>query len=190
MKDSNNLKFKFWFSQVFGTLLFIVGLISCYQGALKELPWLGMLVVGVVLISDLLLNRRALISRLKLIAIIGTMGFLLETAMILSSVYSIQHSGWLFTDKIIPIWMFALWLNFGIRVPAYLIFFRGRHITNVIIGLAFALMIFSSASHLGLVRLNYGMISMVIIATGWGILIPIIYLIADKLFPVLSLTKS
>lgn len=183
--ENSKVVMKFWLFQILGTIVFIIGVFACYQGALKQLPWVGLLVVGIIMVSDLIINRKQIASKLKLIVVVGVAGFLIETLMIALRVYSVSPtSKWLLSPPLVPVWILALWLNFGIRVPAYLPFFRGKHLINIFVGFAFAFLIFNSASSLQLVTLNFSFWSIIICGIAWAILIPIIYMVANKLFPI------
>jgi hypothetical protein len=175
---------KFWLFQILGTMIFMIGVFACYQGALVQMPWVGLLVVGVILVIDLLINRKQVASKLKLVALVGLAGFLIETLMIAIHVYSVSPtSKWLLSPPWVPVWILALWLNFGIRVPAYLPFFRGKHLINILVGFVFAFFIFNSASNLHLINLNFSFWSIIICGIAWAILVPLIYIVANQLFP-------
>lgn len=175
---------QFWLFQILGTIVFMIGVFASYLGAQRQLPWIGLLVVGIIMVSDMIINRKQIVSKLKLIAFVGVAGFLIETLMIALSVYSVAPSSmWLLSSPFVPVWIIALWLNFGIRVPAYLPFFRGKHFINAFVGFAFAFLIFSSASNLQLVILNFSFWSIIICGIVWAILVPVIYIVANKLFP-------
>lgn len=182
--ENSKLMTKFWLFQILGTMIFMIGVFACYQGALAQMPWVGLLVVGVILVIDLLINRKQVASKLKLIALVGLAGFLIETLMIAIHVYSVSPtSKWLLSPPWVPVWILALWLNFGIRVPAYLPFFRGKHLINILVGFVFAFFIFNSASSLHLINLNFSFWSIIICGTAWAILVPLIYIVANQLFP-------
>jgi len=187
----NNDRLKFLFNQLLGAVIFMAGVTACYQGAIRHHPWFGPLVVGIIILFDLFTHPQLAGSKLKLLAAVGLLGFITETLLILLRVYSVgPETRWLLPEPLVPLWILALWLNFGIRVPAYIPFFRGRHIINAVTGFVFALIIFSSASAMGLVGLTHKTTSMIICALAWSAIIPVIYLLAGKLFQLKTNTNT
>ena len=183
----NNLKFKFWFNQIIGTLLFMAGVFACYIGALQQRPWLGMVVVFVILGIDLFQHKQLIVPKLKLVAVVTIAAALIETLLILTSVYSVApFSRLLNFQSIVPIWILALWINFSVRVISYLVFTRGKHLINALLGIIFAILIFRSGHRFGLIELNHGIYSLIIVALAWGIFVPFIYIYANRLFPVIK----
>jgi len=105
----------------------------------------------------------------------------------LTSVYSVNPTSRLLdVQYIVPIWILALWVNFSVRVISYLVFTRGRHVINALLGIVFALLIFRSGQRLGLVELHHGIYSLLIIAWAWGVFVPFIYMYANRLFPIIK----
>jgi len=183
-------KLKMMINQIIGGIVFMIGIIASYQGALNQKPWLGPLVVLIIIAYDLLAFRKLLLPKLKLLAAVAILGILTESILIITSVYSVElTTRWLVASPFSPLWILALWLNFGIRVPSYLLFLRGKHIVNAITGFVFAILIFRSANALGLLSLNNGTVSLIICAIAWGIVIPIVYIVAAKIF-ILPTTKK
>ena len=183
----NKMKLKFWLNQVIGILLFMIGVFACYIGVLQQIPWLGMGVVFVILLIDLFQHKQLIMQKLKLVVVVIIAAALIETLLILTSVYSVNPSTRLFGFQfIVPLWILALWINFSIRVISYLVFTRGKHLINALLGLIFAILIFRSGHRLGLVELNHGIYSLLIVALAWGIFVPFIYIYANRLFPILK----
>lgn len=165
----------------------MAGVFACYIGALQQKPWLGIVVVFVILLLDLLQHKQLIIQKLKLVAVVTIAAAFIETLLILTSVYSVTPTSRLLnTQLIVPIWILALWINFSVRVISYLVFTRGKHLINGLLGVIFAILIFRSGHRFGLVELNYGIYSLIIIALAWGIFVPFIYIYANRLFPVLK----
>lgn len=178
-QSTDNRK-KYILKQVFNTVLFLIGVISCYQGALRNIPWLGFLVVLVIGFIHFIPAKQK-IQELKLIGILLVLSFILETILISTGVYAIEaNTRIIFPTTLISLWIFSLWLNFIFRVKDYLDFMNHKPILAFIVGAVFAFLIFNSASRMGLVFLNFGKMSLLICALAWGIYLPIIFYIADK----------
>jgi len=183
----NKVNLKFWLNQIIGTFLFMIGIFASYIGALQQIPWLGMAVVLVILLIDLFQDKQLILQKLKLVGAVTIAAALIESLLILTSVYSVNPSSRLFGFQyIVPIWILALWINFSDRVISYLVFTRGRHVINALLGIVFAILIFRSGQRLGLVELHYGIYSLIIIALAWGVFVPFIYIYTDRLFPIIK----
>ncbi|MCE5205614.1 MAG: DUF2878 domain-containing protein [Porphyromonadaceae bacterium] len=180
----NRANLAFWLNQIIGTLTFMIGVVACYFGALQQMPWLGMAVVMLVVLIDLLQNKKLIRNKIKLVVIVTLAAAVVETLLIVTSVYFVNPSSRLFDFQfVLPIWILALWVNFSIRIVSYLVFTRGKHLVNALLGIVFAVLIFRSAERFGLVELTYGVYSLAIIAAAWGVFVPFIYIFANRLFP-------
>lgn len=175
-------KLKMIINQIIGMVVFMIGIFATYQGALNQKPWLGPLIVMLIIIYDLLSHRKNIIARLKFLFLVAFIGMLTESLLIIFSVYSVEpNTRWLINAPFAPLWILALWLNFGTRLPSYLSFLNGKHILNAISGFVFAILIFHSAKSMGIITFQQGTLSLLICAIAWAIIIPIIYIIAAKL---------
>lgn len=181
----NRVNRLFWRKQILGTLLFMIGIMASYIGALQQLPWLGMAVVFFILLIDLFNDKQLILQKLKLVGGVTIAAALIESLLLLTSVYSVNPSSRLFDFQfIVPLWILALWVNFSDRVISYLVFTRGRHVINALLGVVFAVLIFRSGQRFGLVELHHGIYSLLIIASAWGLFVPFIYIYANRLFPI------
>lgn len=180
----NNANLAFWVNQFTGTLTFMIGVVACYFGALQQMPWLGMAVVLLIILIDLLQDKKLITKKIKLVVLVTLAAAVMETLLIVASVYSVNPSSRLLDLQfLLPIWILALWVNFSVRIISYLVFTRGKHFVNALLGIVFAVLIFRSAERFGLVELTHGVYSLVIIAAAWGVFVPFIYMYANRLFP-------
>lgn len=179
----NNANLAFWVNQITGTLTFMIGVVACYFGALQQMPWLGMAVVLLIILIDLLQDKKLITKKIKLVVLVTLAAAVMETLLIVASVYSVNPSSRLLDLQfLLPIWILALWVNFSVRIISYLVFTRGKHFVNALLGIVFAVLIFRSAERFGLVELTHGVYSLVIIAAAWGVFVPFIYMYANRLF--------
>lgn len=179
----NNANLAFWVNQITGTLTFMIGVVACYFGALQQMPWLGMAVVLLIILIDLLQDKKLITKKIKLVVLVTLAAAVMETLLIIASVYSVNPSSRLLDLQfLLPIWILALWVNFSVRIISYLVFTRGKHFVNALLGIVFAVLIFRSAERFGLVELTHGVYSLVIIAAAWGVFVPFIYMYANRLF--------
>lgn len=180
----NRANLSFWLNQITGTLTFMIGVAACYFGALQQMPWLGMAVVLLIILIDLFQNKKLVRNKIKLVVVVTLAAAVIETLLIVTSVYSVNPSSRLLgLQFVLPIWILALWVNFSIRIISYLVFTRGKHLVNALLGIVFAVLIFRSAERFGLVVFTHGIYSLAMIAAAWGVFVPFIYIFANRLFP-------
>ena len=102
---------------------------GCVLGAANGMSWLGPLLVMTTVplqVHYLTVNRKA---EYMFVLFSGFGGFSLETFMILGGVYIPIGDG-----KISPLWMTALWFNFGPLVSLSLSFLKGKYWLAALIG--------------------------------------------------------
>ena len=152
---------------------------SCVMGAGKNLGWLGPLLVLITLplqIHLLTENHRAEI----LFAIIcGISGSLLETLMIVFSVYTPVDQGW---GQICPPWMAALWFNFSMLVSISLAWLKDRYFLSALLGGIFGPIAYWGGEKLGALRVAATFSSgYLILAVMWALALPLLVYLHDSL---------
>ena len=119
---------------------------ACVMGAAKNLGWLGPLLVLITVplqINLLTENHRA---EFIFVVICGFSGFILETLMILGSVYAPVSQEWGF---ICPPWMAALWFNFALLVSISLSWLKGKYLLAALLGGLFGPVAYWGGEQLG-----------------------------------------
>jgi len=112
-------------------IIFQVCWFACVIGAAKNLGWLGPLLVFITVplqIHLLTENHRA---EIFFAIICGISGSLLETLMIVASVYTPVDQVW---GQVCPPWMAALWFNFALLVSISLAWLKGKYTAAAILG--------------------------------------------------------
>ena len=66
-REGNRLIGDIWLNQITGTLTFMIGVVACYFGALQQMPWLGMAVVLLIILIDLLQDKKRIRNKIKLV---------------------------------------------------------------------------------------------------------------------------
>jgi hypothetical protein len=152
---------------------------ACVMGAAKNLAWLGPLLVIITLplqIHHLTENHRAEI----LFAIIcGISGSLLETLMIVASVYAPVDQRW---GQISPPWMAALWFNFAMLVSISLTWLKGKYVTAALLGGLAGPVAYWGGEKLGALRVAEAFSTgYVILAVMWGLALPLLVYLHERL---------
>lgn len=102
---------------------------GCVLGAANDMGWLGPVLVLITVplqVHYLAVNRRV---EYIFVLLGGTGGFVLETLMIRGGVYVPIGGG-----SIAPLWMTALWLNFGPLVSLSLSWLKGKYWLAAVLG--------------------------------------------------------
>lgn len=161
--------------------MFLLGVICSYQGALREIGWLGPLVVTLIVLIEVFRSKERTRPKIFVVLFVGITGFTMETVLIAMNVYSVAGSSrWILPTPLAPLWIVALWINYAVRVPALVTMLRRRHMFNFIKGFVFAALIFTSASNMALIQLTWGRLTIGIIGLLWGVFIITIYMFADR----------
>ncbi len=168
---------------VISTVAFIITSIACYQGAMRGMPWLGMVMFAIELaiLMPFIIGKQ---QRLLLALAIGAIGLVLDTILIVAGVYFVEDTArWILPAPICSEWVLALWLNFGLVMPNYLTIMKGRHILAAVLGFLYAFMVYGGAAKNGIIALpKYGMTGVIIIAITWAVLMPLMYIYVGKLY--------
>ena len=90
-------------------VLFQVGWFACVLGAANNKPWLGVLVVLIVVIWHLKQAKTAK-PELILLTIALAMGAIFDQLMLSSQLLTYQATGW--SAYLVPVWILALWAVF------------------------------------------------------------------------------
>ncbi|OGW36633.1 MAG: hypothetical protein A2Y97_13795 [Nitrospirae bacterium RBG_13_39_12] len=165
------------------TIGFIATSISCYQGALRGMPWLGLAVFTLLMVIFLPFTDMKK-ERILLTIIVGVIGFLLDSILILFDIYTVNiDTRWLLPASLCPEWILALWLNFGFMLYIYWLILRRSYVVSGVIGIIFAFIIYGNAHWNGLLKLHRpALVSILIIAVIWAVLIPVLTMFAIKFF--------
>jgi hypothetical protein len=170
-------------TQVVSVVLFIAGVVACYQGALHGAPWFGPTVVLALLVLALITTRRK-VDVLKLALVVGVVGFALESTLIALGVYSAaETTRWVLPAPLCPMWLLALWVNFAVKMPSSLALVRGRPIAVAVTGAVLAVLIFASARRVGVVVFGRPVLGIGVIALLWAAITPALFCLAGRWFP-------
>jgi hypothetical protein len=160
-------------------LMFYLGWFACVVGAARGLPWAGPLVVAALLVIHLQFtpSRR---REARLIALVGLLGFGVDTLQASAGFYSFADAGaaaWL-----CPPWMVALWLIFATTLNRSMGWLSGRPVLAAILGGVFGPLSYLAGARLGAIELNPDpLYAFSGIAVAWSIALPATFLLARSL---------
>jgi hypothetical protein len=165
------------------TAAFVAISIASYQGGMHGHSWIGIFVFA-VLASLLLIATDEKKERLILTGITAIAGFVLDSVLIMASVYKpLINSGPAIPEYLCPLWILALWLSFGYMLHIY----RQTLTRNIFIapttGPIYALMIYGGANHNKLIKLHDpAWQNLFVIALAWMILMPILLRVSNWIY--------
>lgn len=164
------------------TLVFFLGVFACYWGAINNMLWFGPTVVALIAVLRLTLSSEKR-SDIKIILLVSGLGVLIETILIFTGVYTPDSSRVILLPwPLLPEWILALWVNFALKVKDLLGLFKEKLYLSSLVGFIFGILIFRNANARGLLELNLGNLSLLLIAILWalGLTIMIYYALAIK----------
>ena len=158
-------------------VLFQIGWFACVLGAAKQLPWLGVIVVAVIVAWHLLQAKQAK-PEIILLVLALVIGGMFDQLMLMNGLISYQAHGW--SISLLPAWILALWAVFVTILNVSLRWMRGKWLVAILFGAIGGPLAYIGAEKLGAVTLNTVPMSYVALSVGWGILTPLLLKVSEK----------
>ena len=151
--------------------------LACILGAAKQMPLVGVALVAIAAAYHLYSAPRAL-PEFKLLIIAAVIGAVWDSLPV-SMGWLVYPSGMLL-DGAAPYWIVALWVVFATTFNVSLRWFKEHLLLAALFGAIGGPLAFLAGERLGGVEfLNYPM-GLTALAIGWGVLMPVLLLIADR----------
>ncbi len=154
---------------------FQIGWFSAVLGAGHGMPWLGLVVVPLVLLLTLALAtdwRQELIVALAA----AIMGFAMDTALVASGVFSPVQ--FLFPLPFSPPWMIMLWVNQATTLNGCIAWLRGRSVLGALFGAGGGPLAYLGGAKLGAATLPTTE-GLVILGIAWAVAFPALLAVAE-----------
>ncbi len=155
---------------------FQTGWFAAVLGAGNDMPWLGLIVVPIVLLIHVLLSsqRKAEIS---FIALAGFIGFWVDTLLVYAGVFTpVQY---LSPEPFSPPWMVALWMGFATSINVSLKKLHGRYSLSALLGAFGGPSAYYGGAKLGAMISIPGAIDLLVLAVTWAAAVPVLFFIAS-----------
>ena len=152
----------------------VICIFSVYRGTASGQLWLGPLLVTLIVIFKFFSKSefKLIFKKAVFVTIIGA---IVETLMITLGVYTPILETRLFLPwPIIPLWIIVLWLNFGLIIDYFAMVVRYKYYISGIFAFIFANLKFHNAQNTGILTLNMGLLSNLILGIAWMVVIMII----------------
>ena len=118
-------------------------------------------------------------GELKLLLAAGLLGFLFDTALVATGVFTPVRS--LFPHPFSPPWMVGLWLNFAATLNVSLAWLRERYSVSALFGAIGGPLAYYSGAKLGATAALPTLTGLLLLAVGWGVMTPLLVWLAKYL---------
>ncbi len=156
-------------------LMFYIGWGFCLSGVVTGRPFLGPVVVAVLLLSHLIRVRFRL-DEMILIMTVAFFGTLCDTAFLNLGLID-YRAGYESLPWLAPLWVTAIWALFAISVNHSMIWLRFNLSFAVLFGMGGGIVSYFAAARLGAAEFYPSLaVVLVIIGLVWAVIMPIIVL--------------
>ena len=169
-------------------VLYQIGWFACVIGAAKQMPWLGVIAVLIIIIWHLTQAKQPK-QELKLLFIVLVIGGTFDQLLLNHQLISYQAHGWgsaSWSHLIVPVWILALWAEFVTVLNVSLRWLKQikppvRWIIAVLFGAIGGPLAYMGAEKLGAVTLNSAPASFIALSVGWALLTPLLIKLSEKM---------
>lgn len=156
---------------------FQIGWFSSVIGAAKQMPWLGPVVLLVVLAIHFRQARRPQ-AELTLIIACGFIGVIFDSLLV--AVGWVTYPSGQFSEFLAPYWIVTMWMLFGTTLNLSMGWLKGRPLLAVIFGAIGGPASYVAGQKLGgIVFLDYNM-ALIGLALGWAVFMPLLLIVAER----------
>jgi len=157
-------------------ILFQIGWFACVVSAARQLEWLALLSIGIIIAIHLFLIKNR-VSELQLILTTGMIGLILDSTLITLGVFT-PASDFGFPG-IAPLWLVGMWMLFGITLNHSLRWLHQRYVIAALLGFVFAPLAYWAGQRLGALTFpssHSAVASLMIIGGCWLLVTPLLLL--------------
>ncbi|WP_455208746.1 DUF2878 domain-containing protein [Kaarinaea lacus] len=166
---------------VINFVLFQLGWFACVIGAARQLEWLAVLSIVLIIAIHLFLVKDRM-RELQLILTAGMLGLVLDSALISLGVFTPASN--LGLHNIAPLWLISLWMLFGITLNHSLRWLQQRYIIAALMGFVFAPLAYWAGQRLGALSFppdHSPIFSLLVIGACWLLITPLLLLSSQYL---------
>ena len=156
-------------------IAFQIGWFAAVLGAGQGMPWLGVVVIPLVLLLDLVLSadwRQELIVALAA----AVMGFAVDTGLVAAGVFA--PVPFLVPRPLSPPWMVMLWVNQATTLNSCLAWLRGRYVAGALFGALGGPLAYLGGAKLGAASLP-STNGLVVLGITWATAFPALLAVAE-----------
>ena len=162
---------------VVNLVLYQIAWLSCILGGGNGMPWFGVLVVLAVVAYHLMSAARPELE-LRLIAAAALIGAVWDSLLVAAG-WLAYPSGTLVSNTA-PYWIVALWIVFATTFNVSMAWFKSRLLAASVFGAVGGPLAYLAGERLGGVVMAEPVASMVALALGWALWMPLMMLLARR----------
>ena len=118
---------------------------------------------------------------LRLICYISILGTIVDTSFILLGLLGYE-GGYGKNIPIAPLWVTSMWACFAMGINHSMVWLKNKYFLSTLLGIIFGPLVYLSGEKVGVIQfISSFNLSVIVIAILWGLAIPIMYLINEKL---------
>lgn len=159
-------------------LLFQIAWFACVLGAANNLPWIGPLVVGLIVIYHV---RRVPSAgpELQLIGSAAVIGAVFDSLLAASGWVSYPSGQW--HAALAPYWIVAMWIGFATTLNVSLSWLKRRYWLATLFGAVGGPLAYLAGAKLGGITLVSSEAALIALAVGWAAITPLLTYLASRL---------
>ncbi len=173
-------------------IVFQVGWFSCVLSAANGFPWLGLVVVGLIVVLHLKTADKP-VHEAQLVALAVVLGFVFDSLLVSSG--WVRYPSGMLLSGIAPYWILAMWALFATTLNLSMGWLKGNLVLASFMGAVFGPMSYFAGARLGSIDLVDFRSSMIALAIIWAVVMPVLTFAAGrfggvpKVLPVVPLQK-
>jgi hypothetical protein len=158
-------------------ILFQVGWFSCVWSAAADRPWVGVLVIGGIVVIHLL---RAPMPKkeFQLILLALGIGLMFDSFLVVQG--WVKYSSGTIVAHLAPSWIVALWGLFATMLNVSLRWMRGRWMTAACLGAIGGPAAYYGGLRLGALQFGNMQAGLTALAIGWAVLTPLLLVLSER----------
>jgi len=163
---------------ILNLVAFQIAWLACVLGGAQQQPWLGVVVVALV-VAYHLKQCVAPGRELRLLLIMGVMGAVWDGMLVRFGF--LDYPSGLLVPWLAPVWIIAMWVGFATILNVSLGWLKGRWGLAVVLGGLAGPLAYYAGYRLGGVTFPDFFVAMVVLAGGWSFLMPVSLWLAQRL---------
>ena len=157
---------------------FKLGWLSSVFGGAQQLPWLGPVVVLVVVALHLSRAHRPS-SELMLILSCGFIGAVFDSALVAAGWVTFPSG--MFSDLMAPYWIVTMWMLFGTTINMSMRWMRGRPLLASAFGVVGGPLAYVAGYKIGGIEFVDQSAAIATLAVGWAVIMPLLMQLGERL---------
>lgn len=157
---------------------FKLGWLSSVFGGAQQLPWLGPVVVLIVIGLHLARARRPG-SELLLILSCGLIGAVFDSALVAAGWVTFPSG--MFSDMMAPYWIVTMWMLFGTTINMSMRWMRGRPLLASAFGFVGGPLAYIAGHKIGGIVFVDQTAAIAMLAIGWAVIMPLLIQLGERL---------